>query len=73
MPKEYLYFFHPYDLFQSILRSRLVRKMHFSFGDFRNDPIEPWQSLIWTEFVRTTSGQLEQYHYSKYFPLQTHE
>ena len=40
IPKEYLYFFDPSILFQTILRSKLTEKMHFGFGEFRSNPVE---------------------------------
>ena len=59
--KEYLYFLDPDILFQSILRSTLLRKMHIGFGEFRDNPIELWQSNCWTALVRTSSGLYAHY------------
>ena len=55
--KEHLYFFDPIDLFSRLLRSQLMGRMHFGFGEFKSNPVELWQSPAWTASVRSTSGK----------------
>lgn len=38
--KKYFYFFDSIDLFQRILKFRLIKKMHFDFDEFRTHSIE---------------------------------
>ena len=59
--KEYLYFFDPIHLFTSILKSKLLSKMHIGLGHFRSQPIELWESYAWMASVRTTSGRFARY------------
>ena len=65
VPKEYLYFFDPYILFQFTLRSALMEKMLVGFGEFRDSPVEVLHSQSWTDLAWTISGRFAHYRNSK--------
>ena len=61
-PTEYLYFFDPKYLFTTFLSSPEIRtKIYIGLGEFRDVPVEIWQSRSWNSSVRTTSGQYAHY------------
>jgi hypothetical protein len=59
--EEDLIFFDPLHLFKSFISSDIQHKLHLGLGEFRDSPVEIWQSHSWRSSIRTTSGEFAHY------------
>lgn len=62
IPMDWLYFFDPIKLFQTVLSCQELRnKMHFGMAEFVDAPSELWQSHAWGSSIRSCSGDFAHY------------
>ena len=54
---ENLYFFNPVCLFERILSSSMVSRMHFGMAVLVDSPTSFWHSSSWAQSIRATSGE----------------
>jgi hypothetical protein len=59
--EEDLIFFDPLHLFKHFISSSIQHKLHLGLGEFRDSPVEIWQSHSWRSSIRTTSGEFAHY------------
>ena len=64
-----MYFFNPVSLFQTILSSSFVSRMHFGMAVLVDNPTAFWHSPAWAQSIRATSGEFARFSRSVEFPM----
>ena len=59
--KQDLFFFNPVSLFQTILSSSIVSRMHFGMAVLVESPTTFWHSSSWAQSIRATSGEFARF------------